>query len=155
MSTLTEKQLAFARHKADGLTHKAAAIAAGYSAPAAEVTATKLMQHPEVKKMLAKLRRDAKNGTQDAESDTEGAVKPVLKDSYPNSLALLQDLYNNPRASMGVRVEAAKLALPYEHGKVGETGKKKTAAEGAKEATIGGRFAQKRGPGRPATRGLN
>ena len=49
MKQLTEKQQAFIANKSAGVPNREAAIAAGYSPTAADVTAAKLLQRPEIK----------------------------------------------------------------------------------------------------------
>ena len=54
-----------------------------------------------------------------------------------DSLTYLQSVYSDPCEEVGVRMNAAKAALPYEHGKVAEKGKKETKADEAKATASG------------------
>lgn len=129
--SLTEKQLAFAQAKAAGATHKDAATQAGYASASAAVTATKLMAREDVRAEIDRLRNGA------GEVPLEDAVDSwQMKDSYDSPLALLEDLYNNPKAPKSLRYQAAKDALPYCHARK-EGGKKEEAAKESKKAAAG------------------
>ena len=54
-----------------------------------------------------------------------------------DSLSYLQSVYNDRGEEVEVRMNAAKAALPYEHGKVAEKGKKETKADEAKATASG------------------
>src|SRR3546814_20216086 len=74
-----------------------------------------------------------------------------MRPKYASSLALLQDTYNNPDMPESVRMRAAEQALPYEHVRMGEQGKKEKANERAKEIAGHGKrekFAPKRSEAR-------
>jgi phage terminase small subunit len=68
-----------------------------------------------------------------------------MKDHYGSSLELMQHSYNNPLLPPGLRFEAAKQALPYEHGRIGEKGKKEDKKDRAKDVAKG-RFGTKQPP---------
>src|SRR3546814_4158780 len=72
-------------------------------------------------------------------SDLTGAkaAPSRMRPKYASSLALLQDTYNNPDMPESVRMRAAEQALPYEHARMGEHGKKEKAKERAKEIAGG------------------
>ena len=55
-----------------------------------------------------------------------------------DSLSYLQSVYSDPCEEVEVRMNAAKAALPYEHGKVAEKGKKETKADEAKATAASG-----------------
>ena len=73
----------------------------------------------------------------------EAAIQADFQEmeSVTNSLEFLRSIYKNARLDRKVRIEAAKAALPYEFGKVAETGKKEQKENGAKEAAKGGKYA--------------
>lgn len=125
VNKLTDKQRAFVANKAAGMPHRAAAIEAGYAENAAEVTAAKLVKRKDIKDAIAAARK--------ALGATEEKDTPRLRDNYSSSLELLRDVYNNPRMSDSVRIDAAFKALPYEHARIGESGKKAKAKERAGE----------------------
>lgn len=142
----------YALARAMGVPAREAAISVGYAAAGAAVTASRLDSRADIKKQVAKYKRSGGSDIGDAESDTEGKVKSYLKPRYDSPLALLEDLMNNPKAPDSVRVESAKLALPYRHGRIADGGKKERAADDAKKGAKGGKFKTKTGPGRPMAR---
>jgi len=137
---MTPKMQAFVDGKVAGLSNKDAAIAAGYAAGSASERAITLLKNPAVCEAI-----EAAGGIPKNE---------ILKPHYASSLELMRDLYNNRNAPLGVRLEAAKLALPYEHGRIGETGKKQAKTDAAKELSTGaGRFKKKAPPKLKIVRG--
>lgn len=129
MAKLTEKQAKFVQGKLAGLNGVAAAIAAGYSPAGAKVAAANLAKLPHVKAAL----RAGKGKVDPAASDLQFG----MRDNYESGLALLQHAYNNPKLPLGLRVDCAKQALPYESAKIGETGKKDKAKKRAAEISGG------------------
>lgn len=94
------------------------------------------------RRQQAELAKNPPTGADDDQFEAETSEdRPLLREDYASGLELLQDLYNNPRAPMGVRMEAAKQALPYESSKKAPEakGKKEQQLERAKAAS--GRFA--------------
>lgn len=146
MRDVTDKMHRFAENVAAGVPEKDALIAAGYSSASAASQASRLMARTDIRELIAKLR----NGEPEAPQGEE--IKSALVDPK-SSLDVLQQLYKNPKVPVGLRFEAAKAALPYEHSKKGEMGKKEKADEDAKTATEGG-FAPRRRPGRPSLRAV-
>lgn len=140
----------YAQARALGVGGRDAAISAGYAPAGAHVTASRLEARQDVQKAIAKFKRNGVSDTGSAESDAKVPRKSILKRSYASPLALMEDVMNNPDAPDSVRIEAAKQAMPYRHGKISEAGKKENAEARAKTGAKSGRFATKRGPGRPA-----
>lgn len=122
---LTEKMKAFALAKMQGKSNKEAAILAGYSAGSAASRGSQLEANPEVVAYLASLNNQGGGGI-DHMPLGESAIRAEEKDmqSVNSSLEYLQYVYKNPRVDRKIRIEAAKAALPYEHGKIGEKGVK-------------------------------
>ena len=58
----------------------------------------------------------------------------------------MQAAYNDTTLPLGVRLEAAKQSLPYEHAKQGEVGKKQAKKDNADVIAKAGRFATKEPP---------
>lgn len=142
---MTDKMRAFGKAVATGVPEREAALAAGYGAPGAAAQASKLMARADMREFIAKLRgKETKT--------TEEDVEPLIVDPS-SSLDVLRQLYMNPKAPTGLRFEAAKAALPYEHGKKGEKGKKEKLQDEAKEAA-GGDFTPRRRPGRPSLKAV-
>ena len=132
---LRGKMQAYAEARALGLEPMAAGAHAGYSGSGMAVSLSRIEARADVK---AEVRRLKKGGRAEDKSDSEpeGRDKWEMQDKYPSSLALLQDLYNNPKAPKSLRYQAAKDALPYEHPRK-EGGKKDAKDEAAKEAGKG------------------
>lgn len=120
MTELTKKQQAFVAHKAAGCTNKDAAIAAGYAVGSAAQAGDRLAKHPAIRKALNAASPAKGNGA---------ATYAIKRGDYADSKAFLQDAMNNVQLPIGLRVDAAKALLPYEHARMGETGKKETAKE--------------------------
>lgn len=137
MTELTKKQKAFVAHKAAGCTNKDAALAAGYAPGSAAQAGDRLAKHPAVRKAL--------NAARPAK---EGVDTYVMKrGDYADSKAFLQDAMNNAQLPIGLRMDAAKALLPYEHARMGEKGKKEMAKDNAREIARGrNKFATKSPP---------
>ena len=134
---LTAKMKAFAHAKVQGKSNKEAAIAAGYSVTSAASKGSQLATDPEVVTYLDGLLNSGGSGVALLESMPlgEAAIKAEFKEmeSVTNSLEFLRSIYKNPRLERKVRIEAAKAALPYEFGKVGEKGIKQGREDDAND----------------------
>lgn len=139
---LTAKMKAFAHAKLQGKSNKEAALVAGYSERSATMQGSQLAKNPEVNAYLASLNNQGGGGI-DHMPLGEAAISAEIKDmeNVTNSLEYLQYVYKNPRIDRKTRIEAAKAALPYEHGKVAETGKKEQKENDAQAAAKAGKFA--------------
>lgn len=129
---LKGKMQAYAEARAQGLNPADAAAHADYSGSGARVTVSRIEARADVQ---AEIRRLKKVGV-DNEPEGDEPEPWKMKDKYPSSLALLQDLYNNPKAPKSLRYQAAKDALAYEHPRK-EGGKKDAKDDAAKEAGKG------------------
>lgn len=144
MSTLTAKMLLYVDGRANGLTGRAAVLAAGYSSAGADVMAAKLNRDPRIQKAIAAAKRKASRAADkskkedEPEDDGDAKKPPKMKAKYASSLDVLRDTYNNPKMADSVRIDAAKSALPYEHARLADSGKKEKAKERAKEIARGG-----------------
>lgn len=130
---MTEKKKQFIKAIKMGMTQKDAAVFAGYSKQTAESQGCRLMKDPDVKKHLGEVKNIVKvdNTCEVDFIPTEQDVKKVLEFQDPKEKLLF--LMNN--GDEKIQFEAAKALMPYIHGKVGETGKKETKEERAKEAS--------------------
>ena len=138
MNKLTDKRAEFVRNKVAGMGNEAAAVAAGYATRSAAVTASKLMADPKIRQAIKAVRGG---------DDSVTIPDNVKLGKFGSSLAFMQAAYNAVELPLGVRLEAAKQALPYEHAKLGEVGKKQAAKDKAAElGKPGGRFAPKQPP---------
>ena len=146
---LSEKMKKFAQAVVDGLSNKEAAISAGYSEKTASQAGSKLRKDPEIIVHIEKLKADKEDRSLTSEKPK---VKPIKASSYEDEdpiedqystddpLDFLINVMKNGGNEMMLRVNAARAALPYVHGKVAEKGKKETKADEAKKATQGGKF---------------
>jgi phage terminase small subunit len=138
MKNLTAKQQAFVANKVAGCTNRDAAISAGYSVTAASSTADKLMAMPAIRAAIKRA----------PGVDTKSAPPALLRGKYKDSMALLIDAMNCDKLPIGARIDCAKALLPYQHARMGETGKKEKAKDRAREIARSGRnkFATKQPP---------
>lgn len=146
---LSEKMKKFAQAVVDGLSNKEAAISAGYAEKTASQAGSKLRKDPEISVYIEKLKADKEARSLTSEKPK---VKPRETSSYEDEdpledqfttddpLEFLIKVMKNGGNEMMLRVNAARAALPYVHGKVAEKGKKETKEDAAKKATQGGRF---------------
>ncbi|MHA3048669.1 terminase small subunit [Acinetobacter sp. ANC 4639] len=139
---LTAKMKAFAQAKLQGKSNKEAAVLAGYSERSATMQGSQLAKNPEVIAYLDSLNNQGGGGILHMPLG-EAAISAELKDmdNVTNSLEFLQYIYKNPRIDRKTRIDAAKAALPYEHGKVAEPGVKQGREAAAGEAAKKGKFA--------------
>ncbi|APU48412.1 hypothetical protein [Acinetobacter junii] len=139
---LTQKKKDFAAAKMQGKSNKESAVLAGYSERSAGAKGSQLADDPDVIAYLASLNSQGGGGL-DATPLGEAAIQAEFKDmeDVNNSLDFLQSVYKNPRVDRKTRIEAAKAALPYEFGKVGEMGIKDGRAAAAGEVAKKSKFA--------------
>lgn len=129
---LTQKKKDFCRAKMQGKSNKESAVLAGYSERSAGAKGSQLADDPDVIAYLASLNSQGGGGLDDTPLG-EAAIQADFKEmeSVTNSLEFLRSIYKNARLDRKVRIEAAKAALPYEFGKVGEKGVKAQAVDDA------------------------
>lgn len=141
---LTAKKKAFAQAKHDGADNKEAAIFAGYSPETASQAGSRLAKDPDVVAHIERLKINT-----EVKADAKPEPRPIItkKDietagSRADPLKFLEEIWTDPVEDMKLRMDAAKAALPYFHGKVAEKGKKESRADEAKDiAQSGGKFA--------------
>ena len=146
---LSEKMKKFAQAVVDGLSNKEAAISAGYAEKTASQAGSKLRKDPEIIVYIEKLKADKEGRSL---TSKKPKVKPIEASSYEDEdpiedqystddpLDFLINVMKNGGNEMMLRVNAARAALPYVHGKVAEKGKKETKEDAAKAATKSGKF---------------
>lgn len=78
-----------------------------------------------------------------AGTDAQG----MPRDHYPDSLTFLMDVMNNHALPVGMRIDAARHLLPYQHARLGEKGKKEQRKETAAVLAGAKRFAVGKPPG--------
>lgn len=141
---LKGKMQAYAAARAQGLKPADAAAHADYSGSASRVTVSRIEARADVQAEIRRLRKEG--GVADSQEAVSGDPDTwQMKDEYDSPLALLQDIYNNPRAPKSLRYQAAKDALPYCHARK-EGGKKEADAKAAKAAGQG-KFQRAQKPG--------
>lgn len=162
---LTAKSKAFAQAVVDGMSNKDAAISAGYSEKTAMQQGSKLAKLPEVIAYIEKLKVSKKLTSKD-EKLTSSKPKPtasvqvvkvekiesgpeqahgqfvgrdeISRGAKDDPLEYLKSVWTDEGEDPKLRLDAAKAAMPYIHGKVAEKGKKETKADEAKAAAKGG-----------------
>ena len=137
---LTAKKKAFAQAKHDGADNKEAAIFAGYSHETASQAGSRLAKDPDVIAHIERLKINT-----EVKADAKPEQRPIItkKDienagSRSDPLRFLEEIWTDPVEDMKLRMDAAKAALPYFHGKVAEKGKKESQVDDAKAAATGG-----------------
>lgn len=139
MGSLTEQQRLYAEARFKGLSKKDAAIAAGCPEKTAAQAGSRLEKHPHVLEHLARLKaiESKQNPSAGADPLPPGADEQFFDDPKE----MLRHAMNDRRLDYKTRLEAAKSLLPYEHQKMGETGKKEEKAQAAGKV-VQGRFKQ-------------
>ena len=162
---LTAKSKAFAQAVVDGMSNKDAAISAGYSEKTAMQQGSKLAKLPEVIAYIEKLKADKKLTSKDEKltslkpkpSSSAQVVKvekiessheqahgqfvgrdEIAYGAKDDPLEYLKSVWTDESEDPKLRLDAAKAAMPYIHGKVAEKGKKETKTDEAKAAAKGG-----------------
>lgn len=162
---LTAKKKAFAQAKYDGADNKQSAIFAGYSPESASQAGSRLAKDPDVVAYIEKLKVSKKLTSKDEKLTSEKpkqtssvqVVKVEKIESGPEQahgqfvgrdeisrgakddpLEYLKSVWTDEGEDPKLRLDAAKAAMPYIHGKVAEKGKKETKADEAKAAAKGG-----------------
>lgn len=138
MANLTPKQLGYIAARVEGLKKRESAIAAGYSSAGADVAAAKCERDERIRKAIAAGKRKLNpRDRSKPKPESDEKEKPRLKPKYDSSLELMRGVYNNPLMPDSVRIDAAKAALPFEHGRIVDTGKKQKKVEAAKAIAAG------------------
>lgn len=156
---LTEMQQQFVVNKAAGIKNREAAIAAGFSPKSADVQAGRLMGRADIKKAIAKAKRDMRSGVtdkpdvDDADMDDTAKKNRMPKANYRDPLVFLTDVMNHKHLPIAMRADAAFKMLPYMHARIADKGKKESKKDRAKELSGAGakpgakpRFATKQPP---------
>lgn len=137
---LTEQQRKYAEARMSGLSVKNSALAAGCPEKTASQAGSRLEKHPNVVAHLSRLKHKESDENPAVGRD---AVDPVVASSmgfYEDPMEMLRHAMNDRLLEPKMRIQAAVALLPYEHKKLGESGKKEDQAETAKGA-VKGRFA--------------
>lgn len=136
--SITKQQREYAEARFAGLRKKDAALAAGCPEKTAQQAASRLEKHPNVVAHLARLKSLESDSNEAAGRDTlPPGVDPQDETFYEDPKDLLRDAMNDRKQEMKLRIQAATALLPYEHQKLGESGKKENAQTAASRATTG------------------
>lgn len=143
---LTGKKRLFAEALLAGKSNKIAAVAAGYSAASASAAGSRLAKDEDV---LAHIQRKTKAAerlalTYGAVPPQDSASDPSEEPTYGNPRDFLFGKMNDPVIEPKLRIEAAKVLMPYEFAKKGEGGKKEQQADAAKK--VASKFSQGASP---------
>lgn len=137
---LRGKMQAYAEARAQGLAPLAAAAMAGYSGAGVKVTTSRIEARSDLQTEIKRLKRGGKRlEAKEPGVEVDNDEPWTMKDRYGTPLALLEDVWNNPKAPKSLRYQAAKDALPYCHARK-EAGKKDEVKDKATKAAKG-RFA--------------
>lgn len=134
---LTDKKRRFADALMSGATQKDAAIQAGYSAKTAAQAGSRLakdadvLAHIERRGVVAEAKKQAK---EEGKSLNIGSLSKL----YSDPMDFLRAVMNDGGEDVKLRVDAARVLMPYVHAKPGEKGKKQERQEAAEK--VAGRF---------------
>lgn len=127
-----------------GLSIRESALAAGCPTKTASQAGSRLEKHPSVLAHLARLKRVESETVPGSGVDTSPAdLEP--DQFFDDPRELLKHAMNNRLLDIKARIQAAVALLPYEHQKLGESGKKEQKEKAAGEA-VKGRFAPAQPP---------
>ena len=142
---LTEKKKAFALAKRNGKDNKEAAILAGCPEKTASQAGSRMLKDPDVVAYIERLKANGHvkhdvNAEKNIERPIVTRIDVANAGAKPDPLEFLISIFSDPVEDIKLRLDAAKAALPYIHGKVAEKGKKETKEDAAKAATKSGKF---------------
>lgn len=152
---LSDKKKAFAQGILRGLSNRDAAIHAGYAEKSASQQGSRLAKDPAIEKYVSRLR--------DVKANVKEIPDEIIADSVPvgttegvrnhrnkkDPLEFLINVMNDSGEDPKLRVDAAKAALPYVHGKKAPVGVKQGREDNANDLAGGagsGRFASQAPP---------
>lgn len=137
---ITERKRLFAEAIVNGLMQREAAVFAGYAEKNADTQASRLMADQEIKTLINELKAKKKAIKPISQQIAASHEASVTFSTDDDPIEYLKTVWKDENQDPALRVNAAKAALPYFHGKVAEKGKKETKADEAKKATQGGKF---------------
>ena len=138
--SLTLKQRKYAEARMTGLSKKEAAIAAGCPEKTASSNGTRMEKIPKVKDYLDRLKRIESETVPGSGYDIPPAPAIEADEYIEDPKDFLKKVMNDRLLDSKVRTQAAIALLPYDHQKLGETGKKEQKEQAAGEV-VKGRFA--------------
>lgn len=141
---LNEKQELFAINVAAGINQTEACINAGYSKNGAAVAACRLMKNPAILARIEELKNQQNGINKKLNNPVKSDVNDVNTESRPTAenndpLQFLLNVMLDEDSPLKLRVDAAKILMPYKYGRIGETGKKEAAKDAAaQKSRLGG-----------------
>ncbi len=159
---LTKKKKDFADAMLRGANKTQAAMEAGCTAKSASTMGSRYAQDSDVILYMKKrgktkpkveskveVKTTKKSDDLPTEKLTKADVERVIE-KYDDPLEYLMSLVNSPEADIDekLRVDCAKAALPYYHGKIASQGKKEAVKQTAQEIASGGFFTPMAPPGK-------
>lgn len=139
--SLTEQQRKYAEARMSGLSIKDSALAAGCPEKSASQAGSRLEKHPSVIAHLGRLKSVESDAVPGAGRDAPPPAGSSAAGQYfEDPKELLKHAMNDRTLDMKVRMQAAVALLPFEHQKLGESGKKEQK-DVAAQGVAGGRFA--------------
>lgn len=129
-----------------GATPAEAAIAAGLSEKTARVAGARLRKKPAIVAALAVIgisTPGAQAPKVEPTASLPGEEEEPMDDlpKTTDAKEFLEAVVASPNVKLAQRMEAAKTLIPFQHGKIGEKGKKETLNDAAKGSTASGKFA--------------
>lgn len=137
--SLTVQQRKYAEARIDGSSIKEAALLAGCPEKSASQAGSRLEKHPSVIAHLARLKTKESDANPAAGRDTISPQVAASLDFYDDPADFLRHSMNDRSLDAKTRIQAAVALLPYEHKKLGESGKKEDQGVAAQDA-VKGRF---------------
>lgn len=128
-----------------GLSVKDSAVSAGCPVKTASQAGSRLEKHPNVVAHLSRLKKKESDENETAGRDPIDAVTERAMAFYEDPMEMLRHAMNDTLLDPKTRIQAAVALLPYEHKKLGETGKKEDQV-GAAKGAASGRFAPAKPP---------
>lgn len=138
--SLTEQQRKFAEGRFAGLSVREAALAAGCPEKTASQAGSRLEKHPNVMAHLERLKGIESDTNPVAGRDVHNPNAAPLAPVFEDPKEFLQAAMNDRTLDPKMRMQAAIALLPFEHQKLGESGKKEQKDSAAQNA-VTGRFA--------------
>lgn len=154
MKALTEQQRRYAEARMDGLGIRDAAIFAGCPEKTASQAGSRLEKHPNVVAHLARLKHVESETVPGSGHDAAPPGVDPAADDFEDPKEFLKHAMNDRRADLKTRMQAAIALLPFEHQKMGETGKKQQRDNEAGDV-VKGRFAPAKPPPSPQLKLVN
>lgn len=129
---LTDKKRRFAEALKSGASNRDAAVAAGYSEKTAAQAGSRLAKDPDVLAHIGR-KESVVEAQQQAKAEGKPASLDAISRAYDDPKDFLLAVMNYAGEDMKLRVDAAKVLMPYEHAKPGEKGKKEERNDRAKK----------------------